>query len=183
MANSQFYWTSEEVLTKSGFYVAPANANPASEEISFLVVRIDDERSSDLCKKIERMSLSNGGIVFRGDGGAAIEAGFSSAYHTGLFHENCRCRLIVKPRSLQDELDVLDFEMAANSSVLSYNEQYRAEKKLEDSQFKQYTSPSFKSRVREITSINFNGRFLTWLKTMWMSSMDFILGNPLRGRQ
>jgi hypothetical protein len=156
MANPQFYWTAEEIRTKTGFYVGPASSNPDASEISFLVLRVRDERSSELCKTIERMSFSNGGIVFRG--GNPTEAGFSSDYYTGLFHENCRCRLIIKPRALQNELDVLDFEMAANSSVLSYNEQYRAERKLEESQFKQYTSPPFRNRVREINSINFRNR-------------------------
>ena len=158
MANSQFYWTSEEIYTKSGFYVGPADSSPDPEEVVFLVLRVKDERSSELCKKIEEMSQSNGGIVIRPRTYSVLNSGFGSDYYSGLFHENCRCRLIIKPKALYREIDELDFQMAAGKSSVSYNELYRAEKNLEESQFKQYTSPSFQNRVRDIMSSNFRSK-------------------------
>jgi hypothetical protein len=151
-------WTSQEIPTKSGFYVAPANSNPASEEISFLVARIDDERSSDLCKKIEQMALSSGGITIRSGAisrEAAMFAGFGSGYYSGLFHENCRCRLVVKPKALYEQTDVLDLEIAAGNNSVTYNELFRLEKKLEKNLFKQFVSMEFRNRLKDIMSFNF----------------------------
>lgn len=148
--SGSFTWTSEEIYTKTGFYVGPASPNPSMEEISYLVIRVQDEKSSKLCQEIERMSKINGGIIINSSAG--IERGFSSDFHTGLFHENCRCRLIVKPRALYRELDVLDYEMAAGSTSLSYNAMSRAEKNLEISTLK--SSVGYRNSTRGIMLIN-----------------------------
>jgi hypothetical protein len=159
--SSSFYWTTEEIFTNTGFYVGPAHPNPDADEISFLVLRIDDSRSSNLCKQIEKMSQSNGGIVIRGGSlgvDSAMFLGFSNAYHTNLFHNNCRCRLIIKPKALYGELDRLDFQMAAGSSAISYNQEFRARQNLESSVFEKSKNFEYKHQIQRIISYNLDGK-------------------------
>lgn len=155
--SSSFTWTTEEVMTKTGFLVGPAHPNPEAEEISYLVLRMDDEKSSNLCKEIERMSKSNGGIVIRGASITADDAlalGFSGGYHTNLFHDNCRCRLIIKPKAMYGAVDELDFMMAAGPSALSYTQQSRARKHLESSVYERSQAFEYKAKIQSIISSN-----------------------------
>lgn len=71
--------------------------------MKYLVLRQRDERSSELCARIERMSYRNGGLSFPVrvggyvfDEDIAIEHMLSGSndYYTHLFHEHCRCHLI-----------------------------------------------------------------------------------------
>jgi hypothetical protein len=155
--SSSFTWTTEELRTKTGLLVGPASSNPDAAELSFLVVRMDDDRSSRLCKDIERMANSNGGIVFRGSASivdSSISAGMTGGYHTGLFHDNCRCRLLIKPNAFYGEIDELDFMMAASSSAISYNQQYRAKQNLEAPVQKRAENFEYKASIQRIISSN-----------------------------
>jgi hypothetical protein len=155
--SSSFTWTTEEIRTKTGFLVGPGNKNPAAEEITYLVLRIDDERSSTLCREIERMSRTNGGIVIRVGSISeqdVLSMGFSSAYHTHLFHENCRCRLMLRPKAMAESIDELDFMMAAGPSAMSYNTQYEAEKKLEASVLTRAKAFEYRAAIQKVVSIN-----------------------------
>lgn len=159
--SSSFTWTTEEIRTKSGFLVGPAGQNPDESELSYLVLRVDDERSSKLCKDIEQMSNSNGGIIIRGSSITADDAlamGFSSSYHTGLFHDNCRCRLVIKPKALYGAVDELDFMMAAGSTAISYSQQYRARKNLEAPIFQKAQKFEYKAALHNVISNNFNNK-------------------------
>jgi hypothetical protein len=71
--------------------------------MKFLVLRQRDERSSNLCQRIEQIAYSNGGLEFpftldgmlysKEDAVEHVER-MDSSYYTHLFHENCRCHLI-----------------------------------------------------------------------------------------
>lgn len=159
MPSSQFHWTATEIPTYQGFYVASGNKNYATDELRFLVVRYKDDRSSALCQRIEEMSMSQGGIVIYDE--SAIRRGFSSDYRTGLFHKNCRCRLIPKPQAFGDRVDELDFQVAAGMSSINASELSRLEGKLTESTYKKLTSQKFRQRVGMVTSVNISGRH--WL--------------------
>jgi len=70
--------------------------------MKYLVLRINDERSSEICKEIEERAIVNGGLEFpfRHNGqyyeesDAINNLGKESTVRTGLFHPNCRCHLI-----------------------------------------------------------------------------------------
>lgn len=72
--------------------------------MKYLVIRKRDERSSELCERIEQIAYASGGLrfPFRIDGytydeEVAIEhilSNSSSNYYTNLFHSNCRCHLV-----------------------------------------------------------------------------------------
>lgn len=148
----QFTWTASELKTYSGFYVAPANKNPDENELKFLVVRYQDERSSDLCKEIEAMSFSQGGIVIRDKG--AISRGLSNEYYTNLFHSNCRCRLVLKPDAFDDSIDAMDFEMAAGNSIFREMQARKSRGKLSEDLMSKYTSFDYQKSVQNVIDVN-----------------------------
>jgi len=85
--------------------------------MKYLVLRQKDERSSDLCSRIERLASSRGGLEFpfRIDGYKYDEevalrnvAEKNHSYHTGLFHENCRCHLIPVAETNSVSMDSFD---------------------------------------------------------------------------
>lgn len=173
--SSGFTWTTEEISTKTGITLGPANANPDSEELAYLVVRVDDERSSDLCKEIERMSRTNGGIVFRSGESEALSRGMGGGTHTHLFHDNCRCRLIIKPQAMYGAIDELDFMMAAGTSALNYTQQLRAEKKLESPVLQRAKAFEYRAQIQRIISNNLSNKNPIWdyVKNLWSSVTRF----------
>jgi len=69
--------------------------------MKFMVLRQQDERSSEFCKEIEKTAMRRGGITF-----PFIHKGYTydvedaeqnlikvDKYYTNLFHSNCRCHL------------------------------------------------------------------------------------------
>lgn len=145
--------TSSKLKTFQNFYVAPGNQHdPENKEVKFLVLRYNDERSSALCKQIEEMARSNGGIYIQDEN--AIKRGFSSSYRTQLFHENCRCRLVIKPRFMGNVIDDLSFSLAAGNSSLSNAAVYRGKRELAEDLMDDYESESYKQRVYNVMSIN-----------------------------
>lgn len=156
MASEDFAWTLSELRTYQGFYVAPQGPNPEREQTSYMVLRYDDERSSELCRQIENMADQQGGIVF--DDPSAVKRGFSSSYRTGLFHRNCRCRLIPKPKALPDQLDELDELMATEDSSLANNEISRLREEMPEDVLEKYLSPEFQRRKRMVISVNESGK-------------------------
>ena len=70
--------------------------------MKYMIVRIEDERSSDICKEIETKAQREGGLTFPFSigphryGTETIEKAMRSTgdYHTHLFHENCRSHLV-----------------------------------------------------------------------------------------
>ena len=71
--------------------------------MKFLVLRQRDERSSELCQRIEEKAYREGGLSFpvRIDGYVFDEklayehlTSPETKYYTHLFHEHCRCQLI-----------------------------------------------------------------------------------------
>jgi len=179
--SGSFTWTTEEIRVKTGFLVGPANKNPASNEISYLVLRMNDERSSNICKEIEAMSRTNGGIVIRGGSvseESALSMGFSSSYHTGLFHENCRCRLIIKPTAMSGLIDELDFSMASGTSAMSYNAQYTAQKRLEEPVLKKAQAFEYHAAIQRIVSNNLSNNSNMWgrIRGAWNKFSSFVSG-------
>lgn len=156
MPSNDFAWTLSEIRTYQGFFVAPQGANLDRQQNSYLVLRYDDERSSDLCRQIENMADQQGGIIV--DDPSVLSRGFSSSYRTGLFHRNCRCRLIPKPKSLSDKIDALDELMATQDTSLSNNEISRLRETLPEEILNKYLSPEFQRRKLMVTSVNESGR-------------------------
>lgn len=149
--------TSSEIKAYTDFYVGPGNQqSPGSKEVKFLVLRYNDERSSELCKKMEQMALSNGGIDIKDED--AIKRGFSSNYRTRLFHDNCRCRLIIKPEPLGDQTDYIGFQMAAGKTSISSAAISRAKKELSEDLMDDYSSESYQQRITNVMSINLSTR-------------------------
>lgn len=68
----------------------------------FMVLRQQDERSSEVCKRIELTAMRRGGITFPfvHEGytysleDAEENLGKTGDYYTGMFHTNCRCHLV-----------------------------------------------------------------------------------------
>lgn len=96
--------------------------------MKYLVVRMKDERSSDLCKDIETLSIQNGGLEFPFQhkgyyfDSSNLNRGLSSVgnIHTGTFHENCRCSLVpISNDSFMRyrEPDDLDMEMMIDGAI------------------------------------------------------------------
>jgi hypothetical protein len=155
MPTNQFSWTANEIQTKQGFYVAPGNKNPNSDEAKFLVLRYTDERSSKLCQTIDNMARSSGGIVIYDE--SAISRGLSSGYRTSLFHDNCRCRLIPKPDSIQDEV-ISDIDLLLSvSGALSESEKVRLKHRLSEKNLEKYNSREYQYRIRRVMDINASG--------------------------
>lgn len=151
-----YEWTSAEVQTLQGFYVGPGNKNVDTEEPTFLVVRYQDERSSDLCKQMEAMAFSQGGLVIKDQG--AIQRGLSTEYRTGLFHNNCRCRLVIKPKATGEETDETDLTIASTENALSNSELERATQFLGEKMAKKYTSFGYRKRVANVLDVNLSGK-------------------------
>lgn len=101
--------------------------------MKWMIVRIKDERSSDICKAIEGKALMEGGLEFPFRIGAfqytdnvvTRALNTSGQYHTNLFHDNCRCHLVpvnesdtvLYPGKQLDEID----EMMLVNSAYSYS--------------------------------------------------------------
>lgn len=151
-----YEWTATEIQTHSGFTLGVGNKNPDKEETRFIVLRYDDERSSKLCKDIEAMSKSNGGIIINDQ--EAIKRGLSNLYRTNLFHKNCRCRLVLKPKSTPDEVDDVDIKMSVKDTAISRTELGRAEKLLGPDFAKKYTSFKYQKRLEMVMNVNESGR-------------------------
>lgn len=70
--------------------------------MKYMIIRIDDERSSDLCKEIEEKALNEGGLEFPFTIGKytyesdTIEKAMRATgdYYTHVFHGNCRSNLV-----------------------------------------------------------------------------------------
>lgn len=144
----EFTWTASEIKTYTGFYVAPGNQNPERDEVTYLVVRRRDDASSELCKSIEEVSLSAGGIVIRDQD--AVRRGFSSEYRTQLFHPNCRCKLVIKPKAFGDSTDYLAFSMAVSGGSISDAEMSRIRSSLNEDLLERYRSYEYRRSVKDI---------------------------------
>lgn len=151
-----YEWTATEVQTHSGFTVGTGNKNPDKEETRFIVLRYDDERSSKLCRDIEAMSKSSGGIIIKDE--SAIKRGLSSTYRTNLFHRNCRCRLILKPKATPEEVDDFDVDMSVKDTAIARTELGRAEKLLGPDFAKKYTSFKYQKRLEMVMEVNESGK-------------------------
>lgn len=147
-----YEWTATEVQTLQGFSVGAGNKHHDEDQPTFLVVRYQDERSSELCKEIEAMSFSSGGIVINSQ--AAISRGLSSEYHTHLFHSNCRCRLVLKPKATPDVTSSEDFILATQDSSLAVTEQQRAANVLGQDFLDGYTSFDYQKSVSRAIDSN-----------------------------
>lgn len=153
----KFASTSSEIKAYQDFYVGPGHQqDPQRKEVTFLVLRVDDERSSELCKKMEQMAFSNGGLDIKDED--AIRRGFSSEFRTRLFHDNCRCRLIIKPSALGDQTDYIDFQMSAGKTAISASAISRAKKELSEDLMDDYASESYQQRIRHVMDINLQTR-------------------------
>lgn len=70
--------------------------------MKYMIIRIEDERSSDICKSIEEKAEREGGLTFPFSIGKyrydneVLEKGMMSTgdYYTNLFHENCRSHIV-----------------------------------------------------------------------------------------
>lgn len=158
MASNDFYWTVNEIQTKQGFYVGPGNKDYDEEQEKFIVLRYQDERSSKLCRDIDNMSRSNGGIVIYDQ--SAIAKGLSSEYRTGLFHSNCRCRLVPKPKPMEKtkELDNVDFMLAIRDSAVSTNHRSRLKEFLSDENYQRVISARYLQRINMVYDVNESGK-------------------------
>lgn len=94
----------------------------------YMVIRIDDERSSHLCRAIESYALENGGLVFPFSFAGnyydsnTLNAGLSTygETHTKVFHENCRCSLVPMHEDTvwkYRQPDSLDVRMMIESAI------------------------------------------------------------------
>lgn len=101
-----------------------------------MVLRINDERSSELCKKIESYAIKSGGLEFPFTvddytfNESDLDRGLTNSYHkqgfkTEVFHNNCRCSLVpisdtmsksIKYNQRFDDID----RMMSIDSALSY---------------------------------------------------------------
>lgn len=158
MPTNDFYWTVNEVKTKQGFYVGPGNKDYEEDEQRFLVLRYQDERSSKLCEDIDNMSKANGGIVIYDQ--SAIGRGLSGEYRTGLFHENCRCRLVPKPKAFDEnkQIDETDFLLSIQDSSIRENERVRLREFLTDENYEKVVSEGYNRRVQMVYDVNMSGR-------------------------
>ena len=121
-----YEWTSSEMASSQGFFAGPRGAHPEGKKIqSFIVIRIHDEVSSNICKRMEEMSFSSSGLVIHDE--SAIARGMSPDYYTHLFHRHCRCKLIPKPESFSENIDRLDAQVASSNSSISYNQNMRSD--------------------------------------------------------
>jgi len=153
LGSADFFWTAAEIRTQSGFHVAPGHQNPNKEETTYLVLRYRDGTSSKLCAQIEAMALSSGGIVIYDSG--AISRGFSGEYRTGLFHRNCRCRLMPKPKGIMTpEIDRTDMQMAVGDSSLAKNEADRFRETAPDDVYDKFNSADYRQRVNNVFNLN-----------------------------
>lgn len=89
--------------------------------MKYMIIRIDDERSSDICKAIEAKAIEEGGLEFPFTIGKyrydhdTLEHAFKNAnnYYTNTFHVNCRSTVVpiseeaglVYPGKQLDDLD------------------------------------------------------------------------------
>lgn len=104
--------------------------------MKYMIIRLKDERSSDICAEIEEKAIREGGLSFpftlngRRYDSDTLEKGLSSAgeYYTHLFHENCRSNLVplgesanvVMPGKQLDEIDrtmLVDGAMAESATL------------------------------------------------------------------
>jgi len=151
-SSSSFFWTSSEIQAPNGLFVAPGDKNPDPEELTFLVLRVRDGSSHRVCQSIDDMAASNGGIVIYDK--SAVARGLSGEFRTRLFHQNCRCRLILRPKVFMDKVDELDMLMATSDSSVRYNEFVRAKNRLSEDLQKLLMSPNRLRRISDVTAIN-----------------------------
>lgn len=70
--------------------------------MKYMIIRIDDESSSDICKAIEEKAERDGGLSFPFSIGKfrydenTLEKGMRTTgeYYTHLFHDNCRSHIV-----------------------------------------------------------------------------------------
>jgi len=151
----------KSIKLKSGADIKGFSSNYSSKsrKMSFIVVRYRDERSSEICKRIEEMSLKQGGIVLgnNDESQELLEKAFSSDYRTELFHKNCRCRLVPKPKSMTGPLDDFDLSMIVNETAISYSSKTRLKKNLKEEHYAKVTSAKFKKRISTVVNTNASG--------------------------
>lgn len=98
----------------------------------YMVLRVDDERSSDICKTLEAYAMENGGLEFpfsyngKYYDSNTLNAGLETygEIHTKVFHENCRCSLVpISSDTVWKHRppDYLDMEMMISSAVADAN--------------------------------------------------------------
>lgn len=104
--------------------------------MKYMIIRLKDERSSDICAEIEDKAIREGGLSFpftingRRYDSDVLEKGLMStgAYYTHLFHENCRSSIVpigeaanvVMPGKQLDEIDrtmLVDGAMAESATM------------------------------------------------------------------
>ncbi len=96
--------------------------------IRYMVIRIEDERSSDICKAIEAYALSRGGLRFPFSFGGyyydsnTLNRGLTTygETYTHVFHEHCRCSLVPMTEEAvwkHKQPDSLDVMMMIDSAV------------------------------------------------------------------
>lgn len=105
--------------------------------MKFMIVRIDDERSSEICKSIEEYAQNEGGLEFPFTLGkhaydkTTLEKAMQATgnYYTHVFHENCRSHLVpisensslLFPGKTLDEVDKMMLTQGALSEVATAN--------------------------------------------------------------
>lgn len=104
--------------------------------MKYHIIRIVDERSSDICKAIEEKAIKEGGLEFPFSIGKytygldTLERGLKTegSYYTHLFHENCRSVIVpvssnskfAVPGTDMDDLDrmmLTDGALAENAAM------------------------------------------------------------------
>jgi 23S rRNA-/tRNA-specific pseudouridylate synthase len=149
---NDFFWTSSEFQAPNGVTVGPGNKNPDPEELTFMVLRVRDGSSHRICERIDALAASSGGIVIYDK--SAVARGFSGEFRTRLFHQNCRCRLIIRPKVFMDKTDELDLIWATSDSSVRYNEFARAKQQLSEKLQKLVESPKYSRRISDVLAIN-----------------------------
>lgn len=149
---SKFFWTSSEFQSPNGVTVGPGHMNPDPNELTFMVLRVRDGSSHRICERIEALAASSGGVVIYDK--SAVARGFSGEFRTRLFHQNCRCRLIIKPKIFMGKTDELDLIWATSDSSVKYNEFVRAKQSLSEELQKLVESPKYNRRINDVLAIN-----------------------------
>jgi hypothetical protein len=120
--------------------------------MKYMVLRIDDERSSELCKAIEAYAMEEGGLEFpfsfEGNyyDSNTLNAGLETygEYHTKVFHENCRCSLVpISNETIWKHRppDYLDMHMMIDSAIAEANlVQVHEEEAVDQSLLDRYSS-------------------------------------------
>ena len=102
--------------------------------MKWMIIRHQDESSSDICREIEAYAKHNRGLEFPvtingiSYGNDTIERALmaSGQYYTHLFHKNCRSHLIPISDALT-EMDEID-ETMMHDSALAHNENMKLRK-------------------------------------------------------